>query len=294
MNMDADFQNYITYLRTVKKSAENTVLSYQRDLIGFFRFLEGCGMTELRNVNQTNVMTYFYELQKEQKAPATILRKMVAIRRFYQFLMQEGLITENPVRSLDVPRDIRRTPAILSLEQVEALLAQPDCSKEQGMRDRAMLEVMYATGLRVSELVSLCLSDVHLSLSYISCGKGADERLLPIGAKAKEALEAYLQHARNKFRPKDDTLFLNYRGTGLTRQGCWKIVKQYAEAAGIGEQMTPNILRNSFAAHLLANGADVYLVQEMLGHKDVATTQIYVQPKNEKLRSVYAKTHPRA
>lgn len=292
--MNEDFNKYMTYLRSAKQAAENTILSYQRDLIGFFRFLESYGMTDFRMVNRTNVMTYVYELQKEQKAPATILRKMVAIRKFYEFLIQEGVVQENPAISLDIPKETRTMPQVLTLEQVDCFLSQPDTSHILGMRDQAMLELMYATGMRVSELLTLHTTDVHLALSYISCQTGEEERILPIGTKAKEALEKYLQNAREQLHPKEDTLFLNCRGRAMSRQGFWKIVKGYAKDAGIGAEITPNSLRHSFAVHLLENGADLRMVQEMLGHKDVATTQIYVRPKEEKLRSMYAKTHPRA
>lgn len=292
--MNEDLKNFIEYLHTVKKAAQNTMASYQRDLIGFFRFLESVDVTDVRKVNQTNVMMYLYELQSQNKANATILRKTVAIRKFYDFLIQEGLVRENPAQALEVHREPRSMPQTLTCQQVDIFLSQPNPSSICGMRDQAMLELMYATGIHVSELLALRVEDVQLALSYISCRKEGTERLLPFGTKAKEALERYLEKAREQLEPKEDALFLNCRGREMSRQGFWKIVKQYAKNSGINVPITPNMLRHSFAVHLLENGADLCMVQEMLGHKDAATTQIYVKPKEEKLRSVYAKTHPRA
>lgn len=294
--MEDNLEAFTNYLKEVKHSAENTISSYIRDLRAFFRFLDNIGITDITQVNQTNIMAYVYELQQQQKASATIFRNLASLRTFFYFLIEEGKVHKNPVGQIDLPREERKTPQIMTMEQVDLLLSQPCTKDARGMRDRAMLEVLYATGIRVSELVRLQVSDVNLAFSCIECHDGKKSRIIPIGTKAKEAVWEYLKKGRVQLvhYPEENALFLNYGGKQMTRQGFWKIVKAYAKQAGIGEEITPHILRHSFAAHLLENGADLRSVQQMLGHADIATTQIYTKIKETKLRNVYTHTHPRA
>ena len=263
--MEQCIADFTAYLRNEKKSPENTVLSYSRDLKGFCRFMQEAGVSDAAKVNRTNVMAYVYELQKQKKAGATVSRNIASIRSFYQFLQRKGMVTENPAADIE-------------------------------LRDKAMLELLYATGIRVTELISLKVSDLNLPLEYIHCGGEAKSRIIPIGAKAKASLHKYMERVREHMIsvPEEEALFVNCNGRPMTRQGFWKIIKSYARRAGIEEDITPHILRHSFAAHLIENGADLRSVQEMLGHSDISTTQIYTKLTNQKLKNVYAKTHPRA
>ncbi len=294
--MEQSIVDFTEYLRNEKKSSENTVLSYARDLKGFCRFMKESGVLDPAKVNRTNVMAYVYELQKQQKAGTTVSRNIASIRSFFQFLQRKGLVTENPAADLELPKVEKKIPEILSLDKVELLLEQPSGEEDKEIRDKAMLELLYATGIRVTELISLRVEDINLPLEYIRCGSDAKSRIIPIGAQAKVSLRRYLDKVREHMvlRPDEEVLFVNCNGKPMTRQGFWKIIKAYAKKAGIEEDITPHMLRHSFAAHLIENGADLRSVQEMLGHSDISTTQIYTKLTNQKLKNVYAKTHPRA
>lgn len=294
--MEQCIVDFTEYLQEEKKSSENTVLSYARDLRGFCRFMKECGILDAAKVNRTNVMAYVYELQKQHKAGATVSRNIASIRSFYQFLQRKGIVTENPAADLELPKVEKKVPEILSLDKVELLLEQPNGDEDKEIRDKAMLELLYATGIRVTELISLKVEDINLSLEYIHCGSNAKGRIIPIGAQAKFSLRRYMEKVREHMvsKPEEDVLFVNCNGKPMTRQGFWKIIKSYAKKAGIQEDITPHMLRHSFAAHLIENGADLRSVQEMLGHSDISTTQIYTKLTNQKLKNVYAKTHPRA
>ncbi len=294
--MEERIVDFTEYLRNEKKSSENTILSYGRDLKGFSRFMEKSGISDAAKVNRTNVMAYVYELQKQNKAGATVSRNIASIRSFFQYLLRNGYVRENPAVDLETPKVEKKPPEILSLEKVELLLEQPVGDEEKVIRDKAMLELMYATGIRVTELISLKVNDVNLSLEYIRCGGERKSRIIPIGAQAKLSLRRYMEKARGAMvlREDEETLFVNCSGKPMTRQGFWKIIKAYAKKAGIEEDITPHMLRHSFAAHLIENGADLRSVQEMLGHSDISTTQIYTKVTNQKLKNVYAKAHPRA
>lgn len=294
--MEQRIVDFTEYLREEKKSSENTVLSYTRDLRGFCRFMKESGVLDAAKVNRTNVMAYVYELQKQRKAGATVSRNIASIRSFYQFLQRKGIVTENPAADLELPKVEKKVPEILSLEKVELLLEQPGGDEDKEIRDKAMLELLYATGIRVTELISLKVEDINLALEYIHCGSDAKGRIIPIGAQAKLSLRRYMEKVREHMvsKPEEDVLFVNCNGKPMTRQGFWKIIKSYAKKAGIEEEITPHMLRHSFAAHLIENGADLRSVQEMLGHSDISTTQIYTKLTNQKLKNVYAKTHPRA
>lgn len=254
------------------------------------------GVLDAAKVNRTNVMAYVYELQKQHKAGATVSRNIASIRSFFQFLQRKGVVTENPAADLELPKVEKKVPEILSLEKVELLLEQPGGDEDKEIRDKAMLELLYATGIRVTELISLKVEDINLPLEYIHCGSDAKGRIIPIGAQAKLSLRRYMEKVREHMvsKPEEDVLFVNCNGKPMTRQGFWKIIKSYAKKAGIEEEITPHMLRHSFAAHLIENGADLRSVQEMLGHSDISTTQIYTKLTNQKLKNVYAKTHPRA
>lgn len=294
--MERRVVEFTEYLREEKKASENTVLSYGRDLRGFCYFLREAGISDAEKVNRTNVMAYMYELQKQKKAGATVSRNIASIRSFFQYLQRQGLVSENPAIGLEAPKVEKKPPEILSLEKVELLLDQPRGEEAKEIRDKAMLELLYATGIRVTELISLQLNDVNLEMEYIRCGNAAKGRIIPIGAQAKHSLRRYMEKAREKMlqRADEETLFVNCSGRPMTRQGFWKIIKSYAKKAGIEQEITPHMLRHSFAAHLIENGADLRSVQEMLGHSDISTTQIYTKLTNQKLKNVYAKSHPRA
>ena len=294
--MEQSIVDFTEYLRNEKKSSENTVLSYARDLKGFGRFMKESGVLDPAKVNRTNVMAYVYELQKQNKAGATVSRNIASIRSFFQFLQRKGLVSENPAADLELPKVEKKVPEILSLDKVELLLEQPSGEEDKEVRDKAMLELLYATGIRVTELISLKVEDINLPLEYIRCGSDTKSRIIPIGAQAKFSLRRYLEKVRENMvlRPDEEVLFVNCNGKPMTRQGFWKIIKAYAKKAGIDEDITPHMLRHSFAAHLIENGADLRSVQEMLGHSDISTTQIYTKLTNQKLKNVYAKAHPRA
>ena len=294
--MEQRIVDFTEYLRNDKKSSENTVLSYARDLKGFSRFMKESGVLDPAKVNRTNVMAYVYELQKQNKAGATVSRNIASIRSFFQFLQKKGIVADNPAADLELPKVEKKVPEILSLEKVELLLEQPGGEEDKEVRDKAMLELLYATGIRVTELISLKVEDVNLPLEYIRCGGENKSRIIPIGAQAKFSLRRYLEKVRENMilRADEETLFVNCNGKPMTRQGFWKIIKAYAKKAGIEEDITPHMLRHSFAAHLIENGADLRSVQEMLGHSDISTTQIYTKLTNQKLKNVYAKAHPRA
>lgn len=288
--------NFTSYMREDKHSSENTILSYGRDLKGFLRFLENNGIQSLKKVNRTNIMAYIYDLQEKNKAGATVSRNIASLRAFFHYLYMNDIVSENPAARLETPKVEKKIPEILSLEKVELLLEQPETTDLKGLRDKAMLETLYATGIRVTELISLKKEDVNLTLEFIKCSSRGKVRVIPLGSKAKVALQNYLDWAREKMisSPLEDTFFVNCNGNPMTRQGFWKIIKSYAKKAGIQEDITPHMLRHSFAVHLIENGADLQSVQEMLGHSDISTTQVYAKLNKLKLKNVYTKTHPRA
>ncbi|MGE5529781.1 MAG: site-specific tyrosine recombinase XerD [Patescibacteria group bacterium] len=296
--MQSLLQNFLNYLTVERGLARNTIESYGRDLRQYLTYLKERkqGM-DLKSATQATVVGYLLHLQAQGRATATLSRSLAAIKAFYHFLARERLIERDPTVNLDAPRQEKRLPRILSVEEVARLLEQPDLKTPSGIRDRAMLEVLYATGLRVSELVALTVDDINLEEGYLRCfGKGAKERIVPLGSISGKYLAFYLNHAR-KFlaaAPGETILFLNHHGNRLTRQGFWKIIKKYADHLGIERGITPHTLRHSFATHLLENGADLRSVQEMLGHADISTTQIYTHLTKGKLKEVYDRTHPRA
>jgi len=292
--MDALIDQFINYLRLERGLADNTIQAYSRDLSSFARFLEEQGLSPL-TISRDQIIEYLSSLKRSLSA-RSIARSISATRMFFRFVASEGHIRENPARLLETPRLSRKLPDVLSTDEVERLLARPDPSTPRGIRDRAMLELLYATGLRVSELISLTVLNVNLESGYIrTLGKGAKERLVPMGGKAIEAVRDYLLEGRPQMVRGANlpTLFLNSRGRPLTRQGFWKIIKQYGRTAGIKKEITPHTIRHSFASHLLEGGADLRAVQIMLGHEDISTTQIYTHVTRDKLRELHEKYHPR-
>ena len=282
------------HLRVEQGLAKNTIESYSRDLVRYFDFLEKRNQAPAA-ASQVDVMEYVSSLAGTLSV-RSIARNLSALKMFYRFLVSEGKTESNPTRLLSAPKLPRRLPGVLSTEEVDKLLCQPDSSTERGMRDRAMLELLYATGLRVSELVNLKMNNVNLEAGYVrTVGKGSKERMVPMGGKALEALREYLDHGRAGFLKKRSSshLFLGPRGKPLTRQGFWKIIKRYGLSAGIRKSITPHALRHSFASHLLERGADLRSVQIMLGHADIATTQIYTHVTRERLKQIHEKHHPR-
>lgn len=289
--------DYLNYLSVERGLSKNTLESYARDLRQYLQYLKEKKNMELSETTQATVIGYLLQLQAKGKATATLSRSLAAIKSYYHFLFREGKIKRDPTINLDAPKQEKRLPRVLSVEDVGNLLEQPDLKTPAGIRDRAMLEVLYATGLRVSELVSLKVSDINLEMGYIKCfGKGSKERIVPLGSMASKYVKHYLEHARKFLASSlhEDTLFLNHHGHRLTRQGFWKIIKKYAENINLENDITPHTLRHSFATHLLENGADLRSVQEMLGHADISTTQIYTHLTKNKIKEVYEKAHPRA
>jgi integrase/recombinase XerD len=295
--MESLIQEFIDYLGHEKGLATNTLESYSRDLKQYYGFLSGDSTASLENASQSTIVAYLMYLRKQGKATATIARRLAALKAFYQFLVKENYVSSDPTNDLSSPKLERKLPKVLTVSEVERLLNQPDLSTPAGKRDKAMLELLYATGIRVSELVNLNILDVDLKEGFVRCmGKGSKERVVPVGDIAVSALRTYLEGARPKLvaDAKEKALFVNHHGKRLTRQGFWKIVKKYAAQAQIRKEITPHTLRHSFATHLLENGADIRAVQEMLGHADISTTQIYTHVTKDRLKDVYAKSHPRA
>ena len=293
--MKCEIQEFISYLHNTKGTSHNTEVSYERDLRKLEQFLEGRGIFQIGQVTPTILNAYLMELEQNHFAPSSISRSVASIRAFFHYYCQKNGLRENPADVLKAPKTEKKMPGILTVDEVDLLLSQPKLNTAKGLRDRAMLELLYATGIRVSELISLKISDLNLRLGYLTCTGGEKERAIPFGSTAKRAVEEYLTHAREKLLAgkESDLLFLNCSGKSMSRQGFWKVLKSYAASAGIQQDITPHTLRHSFAAHLVQNGADLKSVQEMMGHSDISTTQIYMNMNMNKLRDVYIKAHPR-
>jgi len=294
--MEALVQRFVNFLERDKRLSMNTLQSYRRDIEQYFNYLREINLQNISNSNKTTVIAYLLYLQKKGRATSTISRNLASIRSFYQYIAKNKLIDNDPTAELESPKVEKKLPQILSPEEVELLLDQPQCVDLKGYRDKAMLELLYATGMRVSELIQLDTQDLNIDLAYIKCNKGTRERMIPIGSMAISALKEYLNKSRPLLIQTNDekALFVNINGGRLTRQGFWKIIKQYKNQAQISKDITPHTLRHSFAAHLLENGADLRSIQEMLGHSDISSTQIYAQIAKNRIKEVYKKTHPRA
>ncbi len=296
----AELAAFLNYARVEKGLSTNTVLSYRRDLTKLLRHLQARHLS-LAEVTREDVREFLQSLYTQGLNPRSVARCLAAVRGFFRFLLNEGTIRQQPVTEVETPDLGRILPKYLSLEQVEVLLAQPDPATPAGLRDKAMLELLYACGLRVSELVSLRWEDFDANLGVLRCrGKGGKERLIPVGKAALQAVESYVRQGRPSLvrhgsgGEAASYLFLNHRGKKLSRVGFWKIIKAYGRAAGIGTPLTPHLLRHSFATHLLERGADLRSIQLMLGHSDISTTQVYTHVLKERLKQVYEAHHPRA
>ncbi len=294
--MKQSLKDFIHYISVEKGLSQNTIDSYQRDLKKLISFLHTNKLDKPEQVSRSLIIEYLGELKQKRHAPATISRNLASIRAFCQFLIQEERLKENPALELEAPRLQKKLPRVLNTGEIDRLLEQPKTNSISGIRDKAMLELLYASGIRVSELVDLDVSEFNPEVGFLRCrGKGMKERIVPIGNLAIKYVWEYLQ-SRDKMvkGDKERALFVNHHGRRLTRQGFWKILKKYAVEARLSGEITPHTLRHSFATHLLENGADLRSVQEMLGHSDISTTQIYTQITRRKIREVYDKTHPRA
>lgn len=293
--MQTYIEKFASYLRDIKGASNNTIMSYSRDLKHFNTFLQNAEINKIENINKTNIISYMFELQKTGKTASTISRNLASVHAFFRYLCKEGFINEDPSLQIEAPKVEKKAPEIMSMKDVEVLLEQPNCKELKGIRDKAMLEILYATGIRVTELINLNLDDFDSKLSVIKCSSDTKYRIIPIGSKAFDSITDYINNARFIMIKNHDEkkLFVNCSGIPMTRQGFWKIIKSYAKKANIPQSITPHILRHSFAAHLIENGADLHSVQEMLGHSDIATTQIYTLLNKSKIKEVYAKSHPR-
>ena len=276
-SMRGEVDRFEQYLREVKQASENTVQSYRRDLMQMITYLEEKEIREAAKVTKTSLHGYILHMEEQGKAATTISRMMAAMKAFFKYECMQACIRRNPAESLHAPKVEKKAPVVLSVDQVSALLAQPSGQTPKEIRDKAMLALLYATGIRVSELIGIQMEDINMNIGFLVCRDGERERTIPFGRSAKAALEEYLEHARNELlRGKgSDYFFVNCTGGAMSRQGFWKIIKYYGEKAGIEEDITPHTLRHSFAAHLIARGADMRAVQTILGHSDMATTQMY-------------------
>lgn len=290
---------YIIYLKIERGLSANTVTSYKRDIEKYLTFLTEKKITQLDEVSRFEILDFLQTLRQAGAADNSIIRMVSSLRKFHQYLKRESIVSDDPMQLIDTPKKASTLPKAISPQVIEQLLEAPDTTTPLGVRDRTILELMYATGLRISELVNLKLSDMHLTMGFIqTMGKGEKERIIPLGEIASQWLDHYLDGARvylqDQSAETSEYVFLNSRGNGLSRQGVWKKVKQLALEAGIDQNVTPHTLRHSFATHLLENGADLRMVQELLGHADISTTQIYTHITKTRLKQVYSDYHPRA
>ncbi len=291
--MTQRIREFLDYLRFERNLSSNTIESYQRDLSDFMTFVQTQGIDE----DDDSVIRYLQYLRQHDKAPATQARRLAALKAYYRFLVSDQIRLDDPTELLRGPKQNRPLPHVLSVDEVTRLLESPDLKTPMGIRDRAMLELLYATGLRVSELCHLTMNDWWLDPPKVRCvGKGAKERYVPLGRMAAQWLMRYVDQVRPQLakNSRESLLFLNRQGRGLSRQGFWKLLKKHASKAHITQDITPHMIRHSFATHLLENGADLRAVQEMLGHQDISTTQIYTHVNQQRLRPIYDQTHPRA
>lgn len=289
--------DFINYLSVERGLAKNTLGSYKLDLEQYRQYCLHQKIDPIGDDTAKAVMGFLLKLKREGRKPATISRRLAALKTFYRFSVNEGHISKDPTANLESPRLGQRLPKVLTTAEVDILLAQPRVGEPAGIRDKAMLELLYATGIRVSELVSLNIDQINLEQGYVRCfGKGSKERIVPLGSMASRYISEYIIRGRVKLTKgkSGDALFVNQHGRRLTRQGFWKIIKKYSVMGNINKDITPHTMRHSFATHLLENGADLRSVQEMLGHADITTTQVYTHLTKGKLKEIYQRTHPRA
>lgn len=295
-SLQIHLDNFIDYLRDKKNSSPNTLQAYLRDINRFASFCTYIGITSFKSINSVHVEDYKAYLNEERFSSATVSRSLSAVRSLMQFLISDGVLDSNPAREIHNDKPSKDAPVVLTNEEVERLLSQPSTKDAKGIRDRAMLELLYATGIKASELIGMNLSDVNLSLSFVKCSNGGKERIIPLYPLAVKSLAEYINGARKLLvlTPDEQALFVNVSGERMTRQGLWKIIKTHASDAKITKKITPHTLRHSFAVHLLTNGADIHEIQEILGHSDISSTQRYAQSFKIYHRRRYVKYHPRA
>ena len=289
-------EKFEQYLTDVKKASANTLASYMRDVRQLSDYVAAHDLPGLDSLDDEELAAYIAWLRHNGKSPATVSRCIASLKSFYSLLLSQGVVDHNPAAGLVPEKAVQKLPQILTSKEVELLLEQPECTDMKGYRDRAMLELLYATGIRVSELISLDVSDVNIPAGFIRCRSKDKERMIPLYPAAIKALSEYVEFIRPQMiaSPDEQSLFVNISGERMSRQGFWKLIKYYQEKAGIQKDITPHTLRHSFAAHLLENGADLRSIQEMLGHADISSTQIYSKLLNQKIKDVYKKAHPRA
>lgn len=296
--MEDQLKDFMHFLIVEKALAKNTIVSYERDLKTYLKYIKTVENVQMINdIGRIQIVHYLGHLKEQGKSSRTIARNIASIRAFHQFLLREKAADQDPSVHIETPQLERTLPKVLNLQEVESLLEVPKTDSHYGLRDKAMLELLYATGIRVSELIGLNLDDAHLTMGFVRCiGKGNKERIIPLGRTAATAIQQYLEKGRPQFikNHREVSLFVNHHGRRLTRQGFWKILKGLTNKAGIEKELTPHTLRHSFATHLLENGADLRAVQEMLGHSDISTTQIYTHVTKTRLKDVYSQFHPRA
>ncbi len=289
-------EEFVAYLQQEKRMSKNTLEAYKRDVLGLIAFLESRGTRNVLETSSTDIVAYLHNLKGMGKTAATVNRKLASLRSFFNYLMKRGLISENPTAGIKSPRIEHKELEFLSIEEIDKLLETPDESLK-GRRDKAILEVLYATGIKVSELIDANVEDVNFRMGFITCAQTSRARIVPLGRPARVALEDYVYDVRDKLirdNKKEKALFVNYYGQRITRQGLWKLLKEYGKKAGIEARITPNIIRNSFAIHMLQNGADLKSLQELMGHEDITATQVYLSATKNRIKDVYDRTHPRA
>ncbi|NLJ97003.1 MAG: tyrosine recombinase [Clostridiales bacterium] len=291
--MTSQIEDFTKYLKEVKNASQNTISAYKKDLMKMQSFLMAQGISDVSKITETSLNSYVLSLEKNDMSPASVSRHIASIKSFILFLLKNGLIKGDPSERIKAPKVIKKSPKILNEKQIVSLLNQPDTNTNKGIRNKAMLELMYATGMKVSEMTNVKVTDVNIMGSYLTCGD-KQERNIPFGRTARKALKAYLDIRSSLYNNTDNEyLFLNNHGEQLSRQGLWKILKGYAKEAGI-QDINPSIIRNSFAAHMIENGADIGVVQKFLGHTDISNTQIYLSRNSQNSREVYMNSHPRA
>ncbi len=273
--MEQKIEEFILYLQKSKKISDNTAMSYKRDLIRVVNFFENNGINSFDKVTSTNINSYILLLEKEGKSPATIARNISSINTLFRFLLIKGEVKGDPTDIVKAPKVDKKLPEILTTEEIELLLTQPNGKSDKAIRDKAILELMYATGMRVTEIINMKVEDVNVQLGYVVCKNGKKDRVIPFGNKVRVSLSKYLYDVRSKEITEDEWLFFNCFGKQLSRQGVWKLIKMYADKAGIKKDITPHTIRHSVGAHMLKNGKSIKEVQEILGHIDIASTSIY-------------------
>ena len=289
--------DFIEYLQKERKMSKNTLEAYSRDILEFMAFEGSRGMSDILDTSSTEIIAFLHNLKIAGKSAATVNRKLASVRAFFNYLIEAGLMKNNPTANIKSPKIERKEIEYLEMDEIDKLLATPDDSVK-GVRDRAILEVLYATGIRVSELIEANVEDINLRMGFITCtGEQSNPRIVPLGRPSRAALEDYIYDGRKKLvkeNTAEKALFVNYYGKRITRQGLWKILKEYGNKAGIEHRLTPNIIRTSFAVHMLQNGADLKTLQELMGHEDITATQVYLSVTKNRIKDVYDKSHPRA